>query len=198
VLISALVLAAFWLSGGAAVASAASCSTVKAAGTNRSETATRVSTDGFSCSSARIVIREYAWQFKGVSGAAVVFVGDGVRLDCARNVRRVTCLTEGGSSISWTQRLGARARACGETSADYPDTEGGSGLRVRAIGISCGDARSIARRCIRQRTVRGWRAGIYGEGDLRQPTGFDLYLVSGSKRIDLRGIAGGGPHCLYS
>jgi len=84
-----------------------------------------------------------------------------------------------------------RSSGCGQVGADYPDVEGGSGLElVRVHAISCKRARRVAVECIRRFHVSGWRAW-YDHRLLG-------HLRNGRKRIVVKGIAGGGPHCIPS
>lgn len=83
----------------------------------------------------------------------------------------------------------AAAKSCGTVMAFYPDTEGGSGMKLTFVtGVSCRHARRIVKRCIRQRHVRGWHARVNDFGVA------ELYS-SPRRRILMRGVAGGGPHC---
>jgi hypothetical protein len=88
---------------------------------------------------------------------------------------------------------GASARGCGTTGADYPDVEGGSGVRITFVrNISCRAARTVVRRCIRQRHVRGWTPALYRWDD---PVARREQMARGRQLIRWQGIAGGGPRC---
>lgn len=185
---------------GGARAEAAPCPSVAAAGTDRSVKAIDVEAEPpFSCRTARELIRAYSWTFTGVSGGARIALGD-TELQCARSGRRVTCLSHDRKAVRWTHRLGRRARACGEVTASYPDAEGGSGVRLLAIGLDCRHARRLARQCIRNRRVPGWRGGFYSDDESlgRADPSFDSFLAGGARRIDMKGIAGGAPNCISS
>lgn len=82
-----------------------------------------------------------------------------------------------------------RSSGCGQVGADYPDVEGGSGLElVRVHAISCKRARQVAVKCIKRFHLPGWRAW-YDHRLLG-------HLRNGRKRIVVKGIAGGAPHCI--
>lgn len=109
--------------------------------------------------------------------------GEGLMVKCRRGIRRV----------AWTAYLDSSVRAirtCGNAGADYPDTEGGSVVRItKTVRISCRGAKRVMRACIRSyRMPRGWRSG----GGTN--TG-GYILVRGRKQIWWKGIAGGAPHC---
>ncbi|HEX6688496.1 MAG TPA: hypothetical protein VF085_07505 [Solirubrobacterales bacterium] len=83
----------------------------------------------------------------------------------------------------------SQVHSCGQVSATYPDVEDGSGLElIRVHAISCKRARHVAVECIKRYHVPGWHA-YYDRDSLG-------HLRKGRKRIVVKGIAGGAPHCI--
>lgn len=113
-------------------------------------------------------------------------------------VKGVVCLVScigllflGVATAGASQSAGAeqRGKPCGQVSAAYPDVEDGSGLELVDVrGISCRRARHVARECIRRYHVPGWSAH-YDRNLLG-------HLRRGRQHILVKGIAGGGPHCI--
>jgi hypothetical protein len=116
--------------------------------------------------------------------------------DFAESLARVRC--KAADQPPRASRLGfalgsfsalLRARACGQVAADYPDVEGGSGLELmRVEGLSCRRARHVIRECIQRFHLPGWHA--FYDSDVLG------HLRNHRKRIIVKGIAGGGPHCI--
>jgi hypothetical protein len=84
------------------------------------------------------------------------------------------------------------AHKCGRIDWDYPGGLGGaSGLRIRAVNISCPDARRVVRACVHGRPKHGWRVRVVAD---RSPWHEHVLLTSGPRRITYH-EAGGGDHC---
>lgn len=84
-------------------------------------------------------------------------------------------------------RIGG-ASGCGVVQYNpAPDYEGSVRI-VAATGIGCVAARQVVRSCAYQETVPGWRSAANRSG---------FTLISGARRIVVRGIAGGGLRCAY-
>jgi hypothetical protein len=102
-----------------------------------------------------------------------------------------------GSSAGVSAATVGRAAGaeCGTVSGSY--YVGGSNepyttseLRIASVRhINCRGARSVAAKCIADRTVRGWTAHV------SRPEPGVIRLTSGDKVIRLEGVAGGGPDC---
>lgn len=106
--------------------------------------------------------------------------GEGLGVRCATARARIT----------WDAYLGRRLLrgGCGTVTGYYPDVEGGSGMKIVSHrAISCSGARHVMKQCIRQYSVRGWRA--------RYDASLRVVMTNGRKRIVAEGVAGGGPHC---
>lgn len=175
------------------------CANVAVAGASGVVKATQVRAyNGRSCSAATAIIQDFSWQTVPVGGQGVV--GDSGYASCRRKPHVVTCVATDTRqpAARWRVRAGSPVHACGSVTAPYPDTEGGAGVAINAIGLGCSDARSVARQCIQHQHVAGWTPGAYlGDGDRRaHPKFYDEYLGRSGQRIDMRGVAGGAPHCL--
>jgi hypothetical protein len=153
---------------------------------------------GATCPDALRVVKSFiqnhaAWREVSVDGtvAGTSYTNEGAfpGWRCAEGSGGGSC--SNGAQVAAYQnaaRPAPRAKSCGTVSASYPTSEGGSGNKLTFVrGLSCRAARSIARRCIVSRHVRGWTARF------RDPSRVELR--SRGRRIVMQGVAGGAPLC---